>query len=240
MTVVTFALPDESRAFAARLGAPRRRLLPGRTRGIAGRWGPAEVAVVHVGVGDTGEQRERLARFLAEAAPRLRRLIVSGFAGALRPGVRVGDLVLGENHTDPALLGPVRAALAGEPLDVGAICTRAAAVETAAAKAALHAATGGALAVDMETAWVAAAAKAAGLPTVSLRVISDAADQSFPVPGGVMFDPARQRPRYLVLPVYLATHPASPGPFARFVRGLGPARARLAGALGKVIEALGA
>ncbi len=205
--------------------------------GTIGTVGSAVVAAVHVGVGELPSRREAFDRFLrATTAPRVRRLIVSGFAGALRPGLAVGDLVLGENHSDPALLGSARGSLAGEPLHVGHLHTEPSAVETAAAKAAMFAATG-ALAVDMETAWVAAAGARAGVPTLSLRVISDAADQDFPVPGGVMFDPVRQRPRYVSLPVYLALHPGRVGPFARFVRGLGPARARLAGALERTIVA---
>lgn len=242
MTVVTFALPDESRNFVARLGPARRPLWPGggdALTGTLGTLGPGAVAAVHVGVGESPSRREAFERFLGEAVPRVRLLIVSGFAGALRPGVAVGDLVLGENHSAATLLGPVRAALAGEPLHVGRIRTERSALETAAAKAAMFAATAGAVAVDMETAWVAAAAARGGVPaTLSLRVVSDAADQDFPVPGGVMFDPVRQRPRYLALPAYLAMHPGRVGPFVRFVRGLGPARARLAGALVKTIAAL--
>ena len=237
MTVVTFALPDESRDFVARLGPPRRGLPGGGGDDVAGWMGGGEVLAAHVGVGESPARRERLERLIGAEATAVRLLIVAGYAGALRPGIAVGDLVLGENCTDPALLGPVRAALAGEPWHVGPVCTRPVAVETATAKAALFAATGGALAVDMETAWVAGVAARAGVPTVSLRVISDAADQDFPVPGGVMFDPGRQRPRYVALPAYLLTHPARIGPFVRFVRGLGPARARLAAALEKVITA---
>lgn len=242
MTVVTFALPDESRDFVARLG-PSRRPLPGRDgsalTGTIGVLGTAEVAAVHVGVGESPARREALDRFLRETTTRpVRLLIVSGFAGALRPGLAVGDLVLGENHSDLSLLDSVRGALAGEPLHVGHLRTEPVAVETAAAKAVLFTATG-AMAVDMETAWVAAAAARAGVSaTLSLRVISDAADQDFPVPGGVMFDPVRQRPRYVALPAYLATHPGRVGPFVRFVRGLGPARARLAVALERTIVAL--
>lgn len=247
-TVVTFALPDESRAFRARLGPARRSVGPAAPQVLVGRLPGAvgedagAVAVVHVGMGDSPAQRERLERFLAEEAPAARRLIAAGFAGALRPGMAVGELLLGENFSDPGLLATARRALAGHGGEwhVGALRTETVVAETTAAKAALHAAEpAGALAVDMETAWVAEVATRANVPALALRVISDAADQDFPVPGGVMFDPVRQRPRYLALPAYLATHPARIGPFVRFVRGLGPARERLAEGLQSVIRALG-
>ena len=66
---------------------------------------------------------------------------------------------------------------------------------------------------------------------LSLRVVSDAANQAFPAPGHILFDQVRQRPRYLALPLWLLLHPGRIGPFARFVRGLTPAQATLAQAL---------
>ena len=214
--LVTFAVPDESRAFAA----------------VSAR-GP--VVVVHTGVGDTPAGRRRLDDVLQGDTPHL--VISAGYAGALRPDLRVGDLILGENFSDPHLLAAARELLAGEVCHVGALTTQTAVAETAAAKSALHAATG-ALAVDMETAWIAAACARAGVPLLALRVISDAAGQSFPVPNAVLFDAVRQRPRYVALPVWLGLHPWRIVPFVRFVRGLGPARARLGRALGHLLAGL--
>ena len=197
---------------------------------VAGR----AVVVVHTGVGDSTLAREHVAEVLAGPSPPLGAVISAGYAGALDPALAVGDLVLGENYSSPALLIPARDRLRGEPCRTGGLRTEPAAVERADEKAALHRATG-ALAVDMETAWIAAACAAAGLPLLSLRVVSDAADQDFPVPGRVLYDAVRQRPRYLALPAWLAVHPGQIAPFARFVRGLGPARARLARALRNVL-----
>ena len=135
------------------------------------------------------------------------RLVISaGYAGALQPGQAVGDLVLGENYSSPALRREALLHLVGERVRIGALLTESVAIENAAAKKALHDATG-ALAVDMETAWIARVCAAATVPLLSLRVISDAADQDFPVPGRVLYDSVRQRPRYLVLPVWMALHP---------------------------------
>ena len=207
--LVTFALPDESRAFVA-----------ASDRGPVVTW--------HTGVGDSPDARRRLGDLLDADEPRL--VISAGYAGALRPDLRVGDLVLAENVSDPGLLAAARGLLADEPCHVGALLTQPNAAETAAAKSALHAATG-ALAVDMETAWIAGACARAGVPLLSLRVVSDAAGQSFPVPNAVLFDAVRQRPRYIALPVWLLLHPWRIRAFVGFVRGLGPARTRLGQAL---------
>lgn len=214
--VVTFAVPDESRTFIA-----------------ASERDP--VVVVHTGVGDTAAGRRRLEDVLEGDAPRL--VISAGYAGALRPDIRVGDLVLGENFSDAGLVAAARGLLAGEPCHVGGLTTQRVVAEAAAAKSALHAATG-ALAVDMETAWIAEACGRAGVPMLALRVVSDAAGQSFPVPNAVLFDVVRQRPRYVALPVWLMLHPWRIAPFVGFVRGLGPARRRLGRALACLLAGL--
>ena len=90
----------------------------------------------------------------------------------------------------------------------------------------------------METAWIAEACVRAGVPLLALRVVSDAAGQSFPVPNAVLFDAVRQRPRYVALPMWLLLHPWRIAAFVRFVRGLGPARTRLGRALGRLLTQL--
>ena len=94
-------------------------------------------------------------------------------------------------------------------------------------KAALSSSSG-ALAVDMETAAVAEACHAAGVPMLAVRAISDTAATSLPVPFDDWFDLHQQRPRHWGLIKYLLRHPACIPPFAKFVRGLGPARRALA------------
>lgn len=237
--IVTFALPDESRAFVAALRPAVRTLHrggPPELPTIISHCGNKLVAVVHTGVGDTPEGRERLKTIIATAED-LRGVISAGYTGGLSPSLQLGDLVLGENYSDPDLARLACAALAGQPLHVGLVTTQTAAVETVADKAALHAEIG-ALAVDMETRWISNVCGWAGAPMLSLRAISDPADHAFPVPTHVFFDAARQRPRYFALPWHLLTHPGRIGPFVRFVRALSPARARLAHALTAVVDAL--
>ncbi len=236
--IVCFAVPDESRLFAA--GLENRRVardgshpLPTVYGELAG--GP--VMVVHTGVGDTRGAREHVARRLTETRSPVRAVVSAGYAGALHPGLAVGDLVLGANHSSPELLDAARLALAGESVRLAGLHTSPEAVETAGAKATLHRESG-AFAVDMETAWIAEVCAAARLPILSLRVISDAADQDFPVPSQMLYDAVRQRPRYLALPGWLTLHPGRIAPFVGFVRGLGPARQRLTQALRIVVAGL--
>ena len=229
--IVTFALPDESRPFVASLTSTRtlHRGGPPALPTTVGICGEKIVAAVPTGAGDTAEGRERLKTMIATAED-LRGVISAGYAGGLVMSLHVGDLVLGENVSDARLTALARRLLADEPLHPGGITSQDQVAATAAAKSALAAETG-ALAVDMETGWIANVCAWAGVPMLSLRVISDAAGQDFPVPGHILFNAVRQRPRYFALPAWLLAHPGNIAPFAAFVRGLGPARARLTRAL---------
>lgn len=233
--LVTFALPDESRDFVRLLASAQRSDPRDPLSSVVGELSGQRVVVLHTGVGDSLPSRQRLDNALQTAHPRY--IISAGYAGGLGPALRTGDLLLGENHSNPALLAAARATLAEDPPHVGTLLTQTVVAETAADKAALHASTG-ASGVDMETAWIGEICAGAGVPLLSLRVISDAADLSFPVPGHILFDAVRQRPRYLALPLYLLTHPLRIAPFVRFVRGLSPARARLTRALGTLVASL--
>jgi len=240
---VTFALPDESRDLVARLRHPQRGSNNHHLASIRGELAGREILIIHTGVGAADDCHARLATSLAQqsSSPPLSALICAGFAGGLRADVRAGDLILGENFSDPRLLSAARQTLVAAekfPWHVGALTTELQTVETAAGKAALHARRDGALAVDMESAWIAAACARAGVPVLSLRVISDGATDDFPVPASVIFDQKNQRPRAGALLLWLLRHPQKIAPFARFVRGLDPARRRLADALEKVVTAL--
>lgn len=231
---VTFALPDESRAFVSRLSNRRTVRQTQRLPLVFGECQGRPVVVVHTGVGDSDACRARLDAGLT-GKPRPALVICAGYAGALQPGLRVGDLILGANVSDAALADAAMRILGNhETLHRGALTTQPQVAETPEAKAALAAGTG-AIAVDMETGWIAAACARAGMPVLSLRAISDAADQAFPAPGSILFDQARQRPRYLALPLWLLAHPLRIPAFVRFVRGLGPAQERLAAAIERLL-----
>jgi adenosylhomocysteine nucleosidase len=205
---VTFALPEESRDFRKAIGDGTHE----------------DIRVEHFGVGPA-MAAERVNRLLAGQKPRL--LICAGFAGGLAPQLRIGDLVVAENLSTPEVLAQVRAvAPTTTPCVFGSIISRTLPVEFIADKAALHRETG-AFAVDMESEAVAAACRAAGVPLLVVRTISDPADAALPVPFADWFDIGSQRPRVAGLLKYLATRPGKILPFARFVRGLAPARQAL-------------
>jgi adenosylhomocysteine nucleosidase len=224
MIAVTFALPEESRDFRRATQALRRDDQDYWEGTVEGR----EVLIAHTGVGPAAARRAA-AELLACRRPVW--VMAAGFGGALDPALAIGDVVLGENVSDAALLASARR-VGG--CVCGGITSASEAVETVAAKAALAQATS-AIAVDMETAAIANACAAAGVPLLAVRAISDRAADPLPVPFAEWFDLERQRPRPAALVAYLARHPRQIVPFARFVRGLTPARRALTSFLLKMV-----
>lgn len=222
-----------------------------------------DILVVHTGMGWCKNNHERLEYAISLKNHRLhsgrevkgglksvRLLIASGFAGALDPELKVGDVVFAENFSCPSLLGSVRHQFSQqfshdrneiERLKAvyyfGKLATHHRVAETAHYKADIAKSTG-AMAVDMETAWISALCEQNQVPMLGMRVISDAADQRIPIPSEILFNTNIQRPRYLALPFYLLTHPHHMSPFIKFVRGIGPARQRLTKALVDLIKGL--
>ena len=218
MIVISFALPEESKELAGKL-KNRRRSGPAALPVIAGTLDGREVVIVHTGMG-MASATARVGSYLEGRAPAL--WIAAGFGGGLAPDVAVGDMVVVENFSDPALL----AATASLPAWRGALITTKQVIQTVEQKKDLGRHTG-AIVVDMETAAIQRLCAPRGIPMLSVRAISDAAAQDLPVPASVWFDTARQRPRPVRLVLYLAAHPGRIAPFARFVGGVNLARRRL-------------
>lgn len=146
VTLVCFAVPQEARPF--------QKLIQGRQ----------DVRVLITGMGARhAEQgiREALKNF------RPQRIFTCGFAGALLPELRIGDVVC-------SLETPVKGA---KPVKF--TCAERVAI-TRAEKSALRAQTG-ADAVEMESAVIARVCREAGLECVTLRVISDTAQENLPL-----------------------------------------------------------
>ena len=176
-----------------------------------------EVLIVHTGIGP--ESAGRVIRsLLAVEKPRL--LVCAGFGGGLDPQLRVGDTLVAD-------------------FSAGVILSSADPLETPAQKAAVFRKSGARI-VDMETATIAAACSAAGVPLVAVRAVSDSADDSLPVPFDVWFDAARQRARPLALVGFLLRNPSRAAPFARFVLRLPRVAAALARAIERVLSEHGA
>jgi nucleoside phosphorylase len=215
MIAVTFALPEESKDLRRELRETRQiglgkagPVLTGDVRGLP-------LVLCHTGVGTEAAVRETRS-MLEKCRPSL--VVSSGFAGALSDRLRVGDVVFDPRDTGHAGLDRLM-----PHCFVGKIHTHRQTIETPEEKAALGRESC-AIAVDMETAQIAAVCAEAGIPIVGIRGISDAATDPLPVPMAHWFDMDRQRARPLALVLYLMRNPGRIAPFARFVRGLSGAR----------------
>ncbi|MEX1244854.1 MAG: hypothetical protein WEB59_14885 [Thermoanaerobaculia bacterium] len=126
------------------------------------------------------------ARLLEQHRPSA--LIGAGIAGALSPGLAVGDIVVARRvrsaigDTPGPDKGLLRRALSAGNAKAGTLVTVDRPVVSAVAKAALAAAAGGdaVLAVDMESAAWAREAAVRGIPYLIVRVISDTAEEELP------------------------------------------------------------
>ena len=206
---VTFARPEESGAFRRKLDGVRKGKC-GTLTAWRGSIGKIAVTVIHTGIGPAAAERA-IGELLAREKPR--RVISAGFAGGLDPALRAGDTLTADFPTT-------------------LIFSKAIPLETPAEKIAAFRETGARI-VDMETDILGAACVRAGIPLSAVRAVSDAADESLPVPFGVWFDTARQRARPLALVLHLLRRPSHIAPFARFVLRL----PRVAEALAQAIAA---
>ena len=189
---------------------------------------PVVVAIVGMGAATAGRRAAVLAEHFA-----LEVVVLAGYAGALTPGLKRNTPVLAANYLSPAAepwaarLGPVaRAAL------------HSAAEVAGTPEARRRLAEAGYAMVDMETAAVAAALAPRAIPFLPLRVISDEAGDVLPTAAlAASFDLEKQKPAVLPLLAHLLRHPSQIGPFATFVRHLGPARAALTQAVRSLLAA---
>jgi hopanoid-associated phosphorylase len=115
-------------------------------------------------------------------------LLSFGIAGALDPALRPGDLVIGDSvimpderriECDREWLARTRIRLEESAIAIGAVVGRSTAVDSSMLKAAIFRSTD-ALAVDMESHHVAAAAERSGLPFLVVRAVADTAADDLP------------------------------------------------------------
>ena len=153
------------------------------------------LAWVRTGVGPEAARRTALAL----PAIRIDAAILVGFAGGLSPGLEPGTLVVADPLLDEAgqaAATPLAAALAetaraaGLAVVRGGLVTVGRVIASPAAKARIRA-THDALAVDMESAVLATALSARGVPAAAARVVLDTAEESVPASlGAVLRRPA--------------------------------------------------
>ncbi len=180
--LVVVALGQERRTLRSCLRPARRRRLDGFPA-VFGQHGRQPVVLMQSGL---GAERARQAVLTAARRLPLHSVWSVGFAGGLIDGLRPGDLVCptcvleqdgrrAEHIASPASAPSLVCAAireAGIAGHVGRLLTTAAPLRTPEAKRAAHGGTG-AVAVDMEAAGVAAAARELRLPWCAIKAILD-------------------------------------------------------------------
>jgi adenosylhomocysteine nucleosidase len=164
---------------------------------VVGKIGRKTVMLVKSGVGPASATK-RLAETKYPQTPQC--VLSIGCAGALSPELAVGDTVIAQKIVDDAdddesfapepELTAIAAACCeqlGFPFHSGTTVSAPEVAATVEAKQRL-AAKHGAIAVDMETAQVAAWARKMGAPTLALRTISDTASDCIPPELGGLVD----------------------------------------------------
>jgi len=224
MIAVTFALAAESSEF---LRCLRDRSHADRNgiRAIRGKIDDRTIEVLHTGVGEN-VCRQQMAKFLQDQ--HFDYLISAGFAGALNDQLQVGDLLLAKNFS--TVEPENRSSLSGLPIYSADLLTVPALINSREERNKL-ALTSGAVAVDMETEFIARACATQGIPLLSLRVISDTPLELFPAPPNVLFDIERQRTRMPKLAKYFLAHPNRVPQLIDFAIRIARARKTLANAL---------
>jgi adenosylhomocysteine nucleosidase len=154
-TLICFALKEEAAPFH-KIAAQR----PG-------------VFTVIVGIGRQNAEKS-VRSFLASNSPEL--VLTCGFAGGLNPDLKLGDVIF---ELSTLNIQPSTRLLAAGAKSAKIFCADRIAT-TVAEKKALRAETG-ADAVEMESAAIHAVCAERGIPCVTVRVISDTADEDLPL-----------------------------------------------------------
>lgn len=232
MIAITFALPAESSDFVRLLEKSALHSREG-VESIRGRLHGKSIAVIHTGVGRKicCDRMEILLR-----RERFEYLISAGFAGALDKDLSIGDLLIADNFSSPALLRSPHLDLADDGIFLGKLRTASGVITSNAEREQLAKETGAA-AVDMETEFIADACAERDLPFLSLRAISDTPAEPFPAPPHVLFDLEKQKTDFTRLALYLATHPGAISRLNAFRERVAVARNNLTVTLEKILRA---
>lgn len=187
MIAIMGALREEIAALHRRMSVEERIVQPGwRVFSGAYRNCP-DVLLAQTGIG--GAAARRTAQFVLDNYP-VTTLVSIGFAGALSPALRIGDLVLclqfcladgATCETGRDMLPSVAQALARTRLDL--LAGRSVTVErivTTPEQKRMLADRSHAQVVDMEGFWIAQIAAARHVPFVAVRAVSDTAAHSLP------------------------------------------------------------
>jgi nucleoside phosphorylase len=231
MIAITFALQTES-ALVLPLLQRKRRKPCGDSVIIYGEFNYREIAIFYTGVGQKICEA-RIETFFRTEQPMF--LISSGFAGAARLDLRVGDLFLAANFSDRRLLSVAEDVLASGNLHTANLFTATDVVDSRSERDGIVRRSGAA-AVDMETEFIAHACAKRAVPLLSLRAISDTPNDPFPAPPRVLFDMERQKANLRGIAVYLLRRPKALGPILHFASQVDQAQGELGMAIRKLLK----
>jgi adenosylhomocysteine nucleosidase len=207
--LVCFALREEARAFQK----------------LAGERGNLEVILV--GIGKRNAERA-LRAALAKERPEL--VLTCGYAGGLRPELMTGTVVFA---ADPET-GLERALLTAGAEPASFHCADRVA-STAEEKRALWEATG-ADAVEMESEIIRAVCQEQNIPSATVRVIQDTAEEDLPLDFNQLMT-SEQKVSYGKLALALAKSPGTVGALLRLQKQSQAAAGRLAEVLARITAA---
>ena len=201
-----------------------------------------DVALFVSGVGE--DAAYRTAKAACEALP-LAAYVSIGLSGALDPGLRRGDIVIGTSAAsldspgavypcDGGLLESAKAALPGKAIISGPLVASGRVFVTAEEKRKYFGGEGSKpLAVDMETFGAARACSEAGVPFLAVRAISDTLDEDLPVDFNRFMEGGQMRwPAFLI---HVLARPRAVPPLMRLGRHSKAAADNLARFIGEFL-----
>lgn len=206
--LVTFAVKEESRPFNTLVD----------TR--------SDLRVMLTGIGQRNAEKA-IRRALSEQSPKL--VLTCGFAGGLNPELKVGEVVFSADE-DFSLSS---ALLAAGARPVKFHCAERIAT-TVGQKRALRESTG-ADAVEMESGVIRAISREHNIPSATVRVISDSAEEDLPLDFNLLMD-AGQNLSYGRLAMTLAGSPGKISALLKLQRQTKAAAEKLAQVLAGIIS----
>ena len=219
---VTFALPAESSEFLRRVREKSARERNG-VRTIQGKIDNRSIEVLHTGVGEN-LCRQRIGILLENQ--QFDFLISAGFAGSLNNKLQVNDLLIAKNFSTVDLKD-VQSSLSNMSITAVNMLTVPAVIDSSEERERI-ARESEAVAVDMETEFIARACATHGIPLLSLRVITDTPQEPLPAPPSVLFDIQRQRTRVMRFAMFFLKQPNRASSLIQFARRIARARTALA------------
>jgi adenosylhomocysteine nucleosidase len=151
------------------------------------------------------------------SSSRLEAIVSVGFCGAIKPGLRPAQVIIGTEVLDPrdGSKYPCAAINATSEHETGVVASLDRVITHREEKAKLFAS--GAVAVDMESLAVAQAAKRAAVPFFCVKTVSDLADETFRIDFNQMRTPEGRIARGKIV-LYVITHPWMLGELLRLRR----------------------